>query len=326
MDSDNFAQRARDLLACSLRGLEKVRQSLGPAFDEAMHAMIQHRDRGARFLVSGLGKSWHISRKVAATMASTGTVAYALHPSEALHGDLGLVRKGDVLLALSYSGESEELLRLLPFVRRAGALIVAMTCSATNSVARLSDHVISVAIDEEACPFNLAPTTSTLVTLAMGDAIAILLEESAGFRREDYARLHPAGAIGRALRLFVRDVMRPLERTAQIAPGASVQDAVLAMTRHKSGAVAIVAPDGTLEGILTDGDLRRLLTHNLNPASTPVGDVMTANPIRIQEDRLAADAMMIFEQKAIDDLLVVDDQNHLRGLVDLQDLPRMKLL
>ena len=325
-DSSRSSARARDLLDCGIRGLQKIQQSLGPGFDTAMQAMIERRQQGGKFLVTGLGKSWHISRKIAATMASTGTVAYALHPSEALHGDLGLVQPGDVMLALSYSGESEELMRLLPFARRAGALVVSITCSTTNSVARMSDHVIPVVIDQEACPFNLAPTTSTLVTLAVGDAIAILLEEAAGFTREDYARLHPAGAIGRALRLFVRDVMRPLERTASVPDSANIHDAVLAMTKHKSGAVGIVDAQGVLKGILTDGDLRRLLSQNVDMAATLVAKVMTANPVTIRDDRLAADAMAIFEQRAIDDLLVVDEAGRLRGLVDLQDLPRMKLL
>lgn len=325
MDID-FVARARQVMDIEIAGLQTARDHLGPSFARAVSLLLQVLDRQGRIVVTGVGKSLHIAEKISATLASTGAPSMVLNPTQAMHGDLGILADQDALLALSFSGESDELLALVPVVKRRGIPIVALTGGAESSLARFSDVVIPVLVEREACPFNMAPTTSTTATLALGDALAMVLIDARGFDREDYARLHPAGAIGRALLCRVSDVMRTGERLARVPLTATVQDAIVAMTGAKAGSACIVGPDGRLTGIFTDGDLRRLLTTRRNLLESPVRDVMTRSPAHVREDQLAVEALRIFEQRKIDDLPVVDSDGRLAGCIDIQDLPRLKLL
>ena len=322
----DFAACARETLDIEIAELRRVRDGLGPAFNAALGRMLDTLKGGGLLVLTGVGKNLPIARKIAATLTSTGAPAVVLDPSAAMHGDLGLVRPADLVLALSYSGASEELLQLLPPLRRIGVAVLAMTGEPDSPLARLSDGVINVRVEREACPFNLAPTASTTATLAVGDAMAMALLTARGFRREDYARLHPGGAIGRTLLVKVADIMRTGDRVARVGPEAPVRAAIVEMTRSRSGAVAVVDPDGRVRGIFTDGDLRR---HQDDPgglSDRAVTEVMTPDPVAIGVDQLAAEALRVFERHKIDDLVVVDAQGRLAGMIDLQDLPRMKLL
>lgn len=321
-----YINHAREIMDMEIAGLQKVRDGLGKEFDRAVDKVLAALAAGKKIVVTGVGKNIPIGQKIAATLTSTGSPAVFLHPSDAMHGELGIVESGDVLLALSYSGESEELLRLLPAIRRNQVAIISMCGSRENALARLSDELILIAIEAEACPFNLAPTTSTTVTLAVGDALAMVLLEARGFTREDYAKLHPGGAIGRTLLLRVRDIMRSGSRVARIRKGAKVHEAILAMTEAKSGIVAVVAEDQRLCGIFTDGDLRRHLTGPTPINELRIDDVMTPRPITLGPDHLAVDALNLFQKHNIDDLVIVDSEGKLAGIVDIQDLPKFKIL
>jgi arabinose-5-phosphate isomerase len=249
-----------------------------------------------------------------------------MHPIEAMHGDFGILGDRDILLAMSYSGASDELIALLQPVKRKGVRIIALTGELDSPLAQHSDIVVSVKVDKEACPFNMAPTASTTATLALGDALAMVLLEARGFRIEDYAKLHPGGAIGRTLLLRVEDVMRTGNRCATVRTGKPVREALIAMTGAKSGCVAIVQEDDTLAGIMTDGDLRRHLIATPNLVDLPVENVMTPNPITLTREMLAMEILNIYEKHNIDDLIVVDDHNRVVGAVDIQDMPRLKIL
>jgi arabinose-5-phosphate isomerase len=243
-----------------------------------------------------------------------------------MHGDLGILAKGDALLVLSYSGESREVLDLIPLVRRLGVKIVALTGAPRSALAKVSDAVIAVGVPREACPFNLVPTTSTTATLAVGDALAIVLLEARGFRKEDYAKLHPGGAIGRALLLRVADIMRKGDRIAAVKSGETVKEAILAMTKARAGSACVVDRRGKLKGIFTDGDLRRHIAGQPNLIHRPVDRVMTAAPITVRDTALAVDVLRVFEERNIDDLPVVDRAGRLVGAIDIQDLPKLKIM
>jgi arabinose-5-phosphate isomerase len=318
--------RAREVLDLEAEGLRKVRNALGPEFERAVDLILGCLRAGGKVVVTGIGKSLHIAEKISATLASTGSTSVLLNPSQAMHGDLGILSPGDVLLALSYSGESQEILDLLPAIRRFGVKVVAFTGDPSSALAQLSDVAVSAAVDREACPFNLAPTASTTATLALGDALAMVLLEARGFRREDYANLHPAGAIGRSLLLHAADIMRTGDRLAAVPRGARVRDAILAMTRARSGSAGIVDEANRVVGIFTDGDLRRHITHQPNLVDLPVDQVMTPRPVTVRQDCRAVDVLKTFEEHNIDDLLVVDDANRLVGAVDIQDLPKLKIM
>lgn len=322
----NMIERAREVVGIEIAGLQKVRDGIGPEFERAVRMMEERVRAGGKIVVTGLGKSFHIGQKIAATLTSTGAPAVVLHPAEAMHGDLGLLQPPDVVLALSYSGESEELLGLLSIIKRSGVAIIALTGEVGSSLARYSDVILSAAVDREACPFNMAPTASTTAALALGDALAMVLLEARGFQKEDYAKLHPGGAIGRTLLLRVGDFMRTGERLAQVCASASVKDAVLAMTSARAGAVAVVDEEARVCGIFTDGDLRRHLPATPGLLDLPVARVMTPRPISLSRDHLAVDVLAVFEAHNIDDLVIVDDAGRLVGMVDLQDLPKMKIL
>ncbi|MBN2163714.1 MAG: KpsF/GutQ family sugar-phosphate isomerase [Pontiellaceae bacterium] len=322
----DYLERAREVLDIEISGLEKVRNDLGSGFAEAVDAVLKTLANGGKVVVTGVGKNWHIGNKMAATLTSTGTPAVMMHPIEAMHGDFGILGDRDILLAMSYSGASDELIALLQPVKRKGIPIIAMTGELDSPLALHSDIIISIKVDKEACPFNMAPTTSTTATLALGDALAMVLLESRGFKLEDYAKLHPGGAIGRTLLLRVDDVMRTGERCATVQTGKPVREALIAMTGAKAGCVAIVEADNTLAGIMTDGDLRRHLIATPNLIEQPVESVMTANPITLHKDMLALEILNIYEKHNIDDLIVVDTENRVIGAVDIQDMPKLKIL
>ncbi len=319
-------KRAREIIGIEINELSRVRRSLDKRFSRSARIILDSLEQGGKIVVTGVGKNYYIGQKISATFSSTGSPSVVLHPSQAIHGDLGIIGKEDVLLALSYSGESAELLDIIPAVRRQGANIVALTGVADSALARAADEIIYTPVAREACPFNLAPTASTTAALAAGDALAIVLLEARGFKKEDYAKLHPGGTIGRTLLLKVGDIMRKGDRLAKITVNARVKDAILAMTSARSGSVAIVDKRGKVAGIFTDGDLRRMISKKRNIPECPIREVMTPSPVTIREDALAVAALKIYEERAIDDLLVVDRSGRLVGIVDIQDLPKFKIL
>jgi len=322
-----MVKRAREILDIEIKELQRVRAQLGKDFSRAVQIILDGLNRDGKIVVAGVGKSFHIGQKIAATLSSTGSPSVTLHPSQAMHGDIGILGGRDVLLVLSHSGETAEILEILPVVKRLGATIVAMTGVAQSALARASDEVILIPVRREACPFNLAPTASTTAMLAVGDALAIVLLEARGFRKEDFAKLHPGGAIGRTLLLRVADIMRKDKRLARIGTQAKVKDAILAMTSARAGAVGIVDRTGKLAGIFTDGDLRRLITQQRGAiANLPIRTVMTRAPITVRTEDLAVEVLKIFEEHTIDDLLVVDGKRRLVGMVDIQDLPKFKIM
>ncbi len=322
----NFQKRAKEVMDVEIAGMEKVRDSINGNFSTAIDWILATVKNGGKVVVTGVGKNFHIGQKMVATFNSTGTPSALLHPIEAMHGDFGLVGEKDIVLALSYSGGSDELLALLPALKRRGLKIIGMTGDATSPLGQQSDLILPITVDKEACPFGMAPTTSTTVTLALGDALAIVLLEARGFKKEDYAKLHPGGAIGRTLLLKVSDVMRTSDRLAKVKSGAKVKEAVLAMTGARAGCVAVVDGNDKLLGIFTDGDLRRQLIETPDITQVSIDSVMTRNPITLKPDQLAVDILKIYEEKNIDDLMVVDDTGHIVGSVDIQDLPKLKIL
>lgn len=322
----NFQKRGKEVMDIEIAGMEKVRDLMNGGFSTAVEWILQTLENGGKVVITGVGKNFHIGQKMAATFTSTGTPAVLLHPIEAMHGDFGIVGEKDIILALSYSGASDELIALLPALKRRGVKIIGMTGDETSPLGQQSDLILPITVDKEACPFGMAPTTSTTVTLALGDALAIVLLEARGFKKEDYAKLHPGGAIGRTLLLKVSDVMRTEERLAKVQSGAKVKDAVMAMTGARAGCVAVIDANDKLLGIFTDGDLRRHLIETPEITEQSVDSVMTANPVTLKPGQLAVDILKIYEEKNIDDLIVVDDEGCIVGAVDIQDLPKLKIL
>src|SRR6266700_6853190 len=318
--------RAREVFDIELAGLKAVRAQLDQAFDRAVEVMVHALRQRAKIVVVGVGKSGNVGQKIAATLTSTGSTAVVLHSVDALHGDLGIVSDGDIILALSYSGESEEMVNLIPALKRFSVKIICLTGTPKSSVARYSDVVLNVRVAKEACPFNLAPTASTTAMLVMGDALAMAVLQARGFKEQDFARHHPAGAIGRSLLLRVRDIMRTDARNAVAQQTLSVKEALLVMTRAKSGSVSVVSARGKLVGVFTDGDLRRQMAQDDNVLAQPLSRVMTRQPVCIRDDALAAEALKIFNERNIDDLIVVNARHEPVGLVDSQDLPKLKLM
>lgn len=322
-----FLKRAKEILEIEIEELKWVSSNLDLNFSKSVSMMLDCINSAGKIVVTGVGKCFHIAEKISATLASTGTTSVPLHPSQALHGDLGILTKNDLLLVLSYSGESNELLEILPAVKRDCLKIIAMTAFPNSTLAKNADAIINVAVRREACPFNMAPTSSTTAMLAIGDAIAIILLEARGFKKEDFAKLHPGGTIGKTLLLKVTDIMRKDNRIAKVPATATIKEALIAMTSARAGAVVIVNKSNKVLGIFTDGDLRRLINANGNNIpSMLIKDVMTKKPITIEESSLAVDALKVFEQHAIDDIIVVDKKGHLKGLIDIQDMPRFKIL
>jgi arabinose-5-phosphate isomerase len=278
-------------------------------------------------VVSGLGKSGHIARKIAATLASTGTPAFFVHPGEASHGDLGMITPKDVVLALSNSGETDELLTILPLLRRQGIPLIAMSGNDSSSLARLADVHLDVSVPTEACPLGLAPTASTTAALAMGDALAVALLEARGFTSDDFARSHPAGSLGRRLLLHIADVMHTGDKVPSVQLSATMSEALVEMTRKGLGMTAVVDADGRLAGVFTDGDLRRALDdEDIDLRSTALASLMTAHPKTIGADKLAVDAARLMEDHKIHALLVVDGENRVVGALNIHDLLRARVV
>ena len=319
LDSTQLLARGRKVLETEIAGIAAVKERLHEAFVSACELL--HSCKG-RVVVSGMGKSGHIGNKIAATLASTGTPAFFLHPGEAGHGDIGMITSGDVLLALSNSGETNELLTILPVVKRLGVPIIAMTGRANSTLGRAATLVLDVSVPEEACPHNLAPTASTTATLAMGDALAVAILEARGFTQDDFARSHPGGSLGRRLILRIQDVMRTGEQLPFVKPETALRDGLLEMSRKGLGMTAVVDDEMHVLGIFTDGDLRRTLDRDADLRSRAMSDVMTPNPRTIKAELLAAEAVHLMETARITQLLVVDDENALIGALNVHDLLR----
>src|SRR5260221_232814 len=318
--------RAREVCDIELAALKAVRAQIDRSFDQAVELILTSRKQRGKIVVLGIGKSGNVGQKIAATLTSTGSTSVVLNSVDALHGDLGIVNDGDLILALSYSGESEELLDLLPALKRFSVRVVALTGAPKSTLASYSDVVLSVKVPREACPFNLAPTASTTAMLVMGDALAMAVLQARGFKKQDFAKHHPSGAIGRALLLTVREIMRTGGRNAVAAETVLVKDALLVMTQAKSGSLSVVNARGKLAGVFTDGDLRRRMARNADVLGEPLAQVMTRTPVCIGDDALAAEALKIFDEQNIDDLIVVNSRREPVGLVDSQDLPKLKLM
>ncbi|PAW76868.1 MAG: KpsF/GutQ family sugar-phosphate isomerase [Pedosphaera sp. Tous-C6FEB] len=318
--------QARRVFDIELAALRAVRAQLDDAFDRAVALTVETLHRRGKLVIVGIGKSGNIGAKLAATLTSTGSTSVVLSSVDALHGDLGIVNDGDLVLALSYSGESDELVNLLPALKRFAVKLIAFTGNPKSTIARHSDVVLNVRVPKEACPFNLAPTASTTAMLVLGDALAMAVLEARGFTQKDFARHHPSGAIGRALLVQVRDIMRTGERNAVAPQTLSVRDALMVMTKAKSGSLAVVDKRGKLAGVFTDGDFRRRMATDNDLLTRPLAEVMTPHPICIREDALAAEALKVFNERNIDDLIVVNAKRAPVGLVDSQDLPKLKLM
>jgi arabinose-5-phosphate isomerase len=316
-------EMARHVLRTEAEAVAALADRLGPEFDRAVQLILSCH---GRVIVSGIGKSGHIARKIAATMASTGTPAYFVHAAEAVHGDLGMITREDVMIALSNSGENDELLTVVPLVKRQGGRLIAITGNAESSLAKEADVHLDAAVREEACPLNLAPTASTTAALALGDALAVALLDARGFGAEDFARSHPGGALGRRLLTHVRDVMRPADGVPKVSHGTTVTEALLAMTRGGMGMVVVAnATDNTL-AIFTDGDLRRAMEKFGDLRAMPVGELATRGPRTIEPDRLAVEAVEMMERLKINQLLVVDAAGKLHGALNMHDLFRAKVV
>ncbi len=326
MTGQEIIERARRVFDVEIEGLRRTRESLGDSFGKTIALMLDVLDRGGMIVVSGVGKNLHVAEKMSAIFASTGTRSIVLNPVQAMHGDLGMVSARDLLLALSFSGESDEIIRLIPAIRRHGLKVVSLTGNPRSTLAGLSDVHLEIPCGKEACPFGMAPTNSTTATMAMGDALAMVMIDARRFPIEEYAANHPAGAIGRALVLKVTDVMRTGERLAKVPPEATVLDTLLAMTKAHGGSAVVADADGRLAGIFTDGDFRRHVAEGRDILHDPVSRHMTANPEFIRETAYAAELLKVFERRQIDDLPICDAEGRVVGLVDLQDLPKMKVL
>jgi arabinose-5-phosphate isomerase len=327
MTDAEMIARAKEVFDIEIAGLQKTRDSLGTSFTTTIAMMVKCLERGGKIVVSGVGKNLHIAEKMSAIFASTGTCSIVLNPVQAMHGDLGMVGERDLLLALSFSGESEEVIKLIPAVRRHGLEVVALVGNADSTLAKLSDVTLEIPCGKEACPFGMAPTNSTTATMAMGDALAMVMIDAIAFNKESYALNHPAGAIGRALVMKATDIMRSGARLAKVSSGATVMETLMAMTAAKSGSVTIVDGNDGLLGIFTDGDFRRVVSEkgetSLNDAIT---SYMTAKPLFVKTSQYASELLRVFEKRQIDDLPVCDENGRVVGMIDIQDLPKMKVL
>ncbi|CCP10291.1 arabinose-5-phosphate isomerase [Stenotrophomonas maltophilia SKK35] len=323
VDPASLVASGRRVFDIEQQALNAVAARLGDAFQQACQAILSSR---GRVVATGMGKSGHIARKIAATLASTGTPAFYVHPGEAGHGDLGMITEDDVVLALSYSGESDEVLMLLPVLKRQGNLLISMTGRPQSSLAAAADIHLDVSVPAEACPLDLAPTSSTTASLAMGDALAVALLDARGFTADDFARSHPAGSLGRRLLLHITDVMHSGDDLPRVEAGASLSEALMEMSRKRLGMTAVVDADGVLIGLFTDGDLRRALDSALDVRTAKIADVMTRNPRTIGADQLAVEAARLMETHKITGLIVVDGQGRAVGALNIHDLLRARVV
>ena len=354
MTANEMIDRAREVFDVEIEGLRRTRESLGESFSKAVSLMLDCISSQGIIVVTGVGKNLAIAEKMSAIFASTGSRSIVLNPVQAMHGDLGMVSPRDILLALSFSGESDEILRLIPAIRRHGLKVISLTGKPNSTLARMSDIHIEIPCGKEACPFGMAPTNSTTATMAMGDALAMVMLDAMKFDISSYAMNHPAGAIGRALVLKVTDIMRTGDRLALVKPDTPVMDALMAMTKAQAGSAVVVDDDGKLLGIFTDGDFRRVMSTPPSPkltiGNTDTGNtstlatippspkdpsaslrlcvekLMTKQPLFVYEDTYASELLKIFERRRIDDLPVCDASGRVTGIVDIQDLPKMKVL
>lgn len=323
LDAAQAIRLARDTLDIEAAAVTGLKQHIGDAFVRAATLMLDMR---GRVVVMGMGKSGHIGRKIAATLASTGTPAMFVHPAEASHGDLGMITPGDLVLAISNSGESEELTAILPVLKRMGTPLIAMTGKAESTLARHASVFLDCGVEKEACPLNLAPTASTTAQLAMGDALAVVLLDARGFKAEDFARSHPGGALGRKLLTHVTDVMRSGDDVPKVGPNASFSELMREMSAKGLGATAIVDEDARVLGIFTDGDLRRLVEKGVDLRSTVAQQVMHPRPSTVARDALAVEAAELMEHRCITSVLVLDAQGRLCGALNSNDLMRAKVI
>ena len=323
VDDQRILQLAHETLDIEADAVRHLREGLSPSFVQAVHAILKVT---GRVVVMGMGKSGHVGRKITATLASTGTPAIFVHPAEASHGDLGMVKDTDLVIAISNSGESDELAAILPVLKRQGVPLVALTGGADSTLAHHADIVLNTGVLKEACPLNLAPTASTTAQMAMGDALAVALLDARGFKAEDFARSHPGGALGRRLLTHVSDVMRSGDAVPHVLPTASFSDLMREMSAKGLGAAAIVDAHQTVLGIFTDGDLRRLIETGTDMRSLTAQQVMHTNPRTVRASALAAEAAELMELHRITSVLVVDAQDTLCGAINTNDLMRAKVI
>ena len=317
ISTEHLLALARQVLDIEADALRALSTRLDAGFADAVQLILACR---GRVVVSGMGKSGHVGSKIAATLASTGTPAFFMHPGEASHGDLGMIAPDDVVLALSNSGESNEIVSIVPLIKRRGAKLIAMTGNPGSTMAREADVHLNAAVDKEACPLNLAPTASTTAALALGDALAVALLDARGFSADDFARTHPGGSLGRRLLVHVRDVMHAGEDLPKVDRDASLKAALFEMTQKGLGMTAVVEADGKVAGLFTDGDLRRALEHTIDLQQAKIADLMTRNPKTIRADELAVAAVEKMDTLKINGLLVVDTDHILVGALNMHDL------
>lgn len=325
-DSQRILKCAQQTIQIEEEAVRNLALQLDQAFIQAVSFLLTCQ---GRVVVTGMGKSGHVGRKISATLASTGTPSFFVHPAEASHGDLGMITAQDVVLGISNSGESDELTRILPVIKRMGTKLLAMTGNPHSTLAKYADCVLNTYVEKEACPLNLAPTASTTVQMVMGDALAMALLDARGFREEDFARSHPGGALGRRLLTHVKDVMRPLEQTPIVLPQADFSEVMLQMTKKGLGMTVVVDKTNLVQGIFTDGDLRRLLekmSATVTLHELKACDIMTRYPQTVTADALAVQAAELMEKKAISQVLVVDQNKTLVGVVNTHDLMRAKVI
>lgn len=315
----DFRSRAAEVLKIEAAAVAQLQQYLDGSFDLACQLILDSR---GKTIVTGMGKSGHIGTKIAATLASTGSPAFFVHPGEASHGDLGMLTRDDVVIAISNSGETAEVLTIVPVIKRLGIKLIAMTGNPASTLAKLADAHLCVKVEQEACPLGLAPTASTTATLAMGDALAVSLLDARGFSANDFALSHPGGSLGRKLLLRLEDIMHRGEQLPAVPSSATIKDALLEISKKGLGMTAITAPDGRLAGIFTDGDLRRLLDLRIDIHSSQIAEVMTRNCITANAQMLAAEALQIMQQKKINGLIIVDEHNVPVGAMNMHDLLR----
>lgn len=321
-----FAEQARRVIAIEMEEISRLSERIDGSFTRAVGVLTSCLEAKHKIIVCGVGKSGSIARKFTATLNSTGATSVNLNAQDALHGDLGVLDEGDVVVLLSYSGETDELIALLPHLRRMSVMLLAITGNTGSALAKNADVVLDVSVQREACPLGLAPTSSTTTMLVLCDALAMVLLEARGFRTDDFARYHPSGALGRALLTRVSDVMRRGEGLAIVPPETLIRDVLAAMTRARSGAAIVTNADGTLAGVFTHGDFVRAYQNDQLVGQHPVSGYMTRKPISITADRLATEVLAVLEHHRVDDLVVLDEVGRPVGMVDTQDLTRMKLV
>jgi len=315
--------KAKEVLKIEAKAIQDLIKKIDSNFEKAVKLILKTK---GRIIVTGMGKPGFIAQKISATLSSTGTPSLYLHPAEALHGDLGRVTKKDCLIAISNSGETEEIIQLLPILRKIGAVLISMVGNVNSTLARNSDCVLDVSIKKEACPFGLAPTTSTTVMLAMGDALSIAVQAKKGFKIEHFALYHPGGSLGKRLLLRVSDIMRTGDTNPIVKENTLVKDVLLKITQARAGSASIIDKKGILRGIFTDGDLRRHLRAGGDIINKKIKEVMTKGPITVQGDMMAVDALEILQSKKIDEMPVIDKKGKPIGLLDVQDLLKAGLV